>query len=645
MGTPRDEELAFRPRLGDRRVGLPMQRAPRFCRAVLIRAQLRFARAAGMLGPHRRARASADVAQPGAAARRCVVKARIVPVTARGQKAARLHLSYIERDGVEADGSSGRLYGPGDQIDRAALTDPLPGERHQFRLIISPEDPVALREFVRRLMAQVETDLGIRLRWGAVNHHDTAHPHAHVVVRGLDQAGHAVFIDPAYIAHRLRWQAQHLLTAELGPRLGHDIDRQLDREVGQERLTSLDRRLATLVGPEGLLDQRALGRAADSKQRGRLVGRLRLLETLQLVARVSTTGWRVADGWQESLRALGERDDIIKRLHRALGAEAAAPASGLHIIDDRGDHAAVEGVVRQKGLHDELKGDGYAIVETPAGRPVYVRLDLATLEAIPERAVVRITVERQSWRKPMDQVLAQVAAESGGIYDAAQHERVLRERPLNIGGQRVEPGAVVAANVRRLTRLERYRLVTPLGPGQWRIPADLLRTLQARETTHLRRLVRAVVVAPSLARQITWRGPSWLDERDLQTVAPGTALGGAIAARAAFLDRLGIAQVPADRRREALQELERLDLGNELGRRLGLTALAAPVAGMCGRVTVDAQGASGTRFACLIDEDNKQLVVVPLTPAVRALAGRAVTISRDETGRLRMHPTVRGRGA
>jgi type IV secretory pathway VirD2 relaxase len=46
-------------------------------------------------------------------------------------------------------------------------------------------------------MRQVEKDLAVRLRWGAVNHYNTDNPHVHIVVRGVDQAGHEVWIDPA----------------------------------------------------------------------------------------------------------------------------------------------------------------------------------------------------------------------------------------------------------------------------------------------------------------------------------------------------------------------------------------------------------------------------------------------------------------
>ena len=39
-------------------------------------------------------------------------------------------------------------------------------------------------------MSQVERDLGRKIEWAAVNHFDTGHPHAHIVVRGVDRDGH-----------------------------------------------------------------------------------------------------------------------------------------------------------------------------------------------------------------------------------------------------------------------------------------------------------------------------------------------------------------------------------------------------------------------------------------------------------------------
>jgi type IV secretory pathway VirD2 relaxase len=109
----------------------------------------------GSAGPQR-----AEAHRPDA--RRVVVKARVVRLTPYGAKAVALHLRYIERDGVEKDGTKGVLYGPDGPVRRKTFEEPRLGEPHQFRLIVSPEDAseLDLTAYVRRLMTQIERDLG-----------------------------------------------------------------------------------------------------------------------------------------------------------------------------------------------------------------------------------------------------------------------------------------------------------------------------------------------------------------------------------------------------------------------------------------------------------------------------------------------------
>ena len=140
---------------------------------------------------------------------------------------------------------------------------------------MSPEDAgdVDLRIFARDLMAQMEKDLDRRLLWAAVNHHNTDHPHVHIVVRGVDAEGEEFRIPPRYIKNDMRIQAQQLLTRELGPRAELEIARQRSQEIGQERLTSIDRRMAPLVSAEGHLSPRDLAKSPRD-ERSTLLARL-----------------------------------------------------------------------------------------------------------------------------------------------------------------------------------------------------------------------------------------------------------------------------------------------------------------------------------------------------------------------------------
>lgn len=109
---------------------------------------------------------------PAQRQRRVVVKARIVRHRARSG-AAGAHLRYIQRDGTTRDGERGQLYGPErDQEDGKAFVERGEGDRHSFRVIVAPEDGDCvsdLRGFTRDVMRQMETDLGTKLDWVAVD--------------------------------------------------------------------------------------------------------------------------------------------------------------------------------------------------------------------------------------------------------------------------------------------------------------------------------------------------------------------------------------------------------------------------------------------------------------------------------------------
>ena len=230
-------------------------------------------------------------------------------MNAYGKRAAALHLSYVERDGVEQDGSKGRLYSGAEVSDaQALLSAPLENEKRQFRFIVSPEDAaeVDLTAFTRRLMAQVQADLGRALVWGAVNHWNTDNPHVHVIVRGIDEAGRDVTIDGRYLAEGMRSRAQAILTNELGPRTELDVQDQLAREVRQERFTSLDRALQESQDPSGALLETSLPRQRRASA-PRFMARLGRLEQLGLVTRASAIGWSFARGGSRRCGVSGRR--------------------------------------------------------------------------------------------------------------------------------------------------------------------------------------------------------------------------------------------------------------------------------------------------------------------------------------------------
>ena len=120
----RDGDDRFRPQMGRRRPS-GHERAPTF-RVLMLRA---IQKQGGVHFGARRSqsrRGLVAVREPHGFSRRCVIKGRYVSMTRHGQKAAKLHLAYLERDGVERDGSPGRLYGPDETFTAKAFDVPIP---------------------------------------------------------------------------------------------------------------------------------------------------------------------------------------------------------------------------------------------------------------------------------------------------------------------------------------------------------------------------------------------------------------------------------------------------------------------------------------------------------------------------------------
>src|SRR3546814_1482538 len=88
-------------------------------------------------------------------------------------------------------------------------------------------------------MARVEEDLGTNLDWVAVDHHNTGHPHTHIIVRGKDERGKDLIIARDYISRGLRERACELVDLDFGPRTDNAIEQRLRAEVAQERPTSI----------------------------------------------------------------------------------------------------------------------------------------------------------------------------------------------------------------------------------------------------------------------------------------------------------------------------------------------------------------------------------------------------------------------
>src|SRR5262249_15466854 len=227
----------------------------------------------------------------------------------------------------------------------------------------SPDDTTELSDlkaFTRDLMTQAQRDLGTRLDWVAVDHWNTEHPHVHVIIRGRADNGQDLVISRDYIREGMRARAQGLVTRELGPRSEQEIRRSLEEEIEAERWTPLDQALAREAGAgSGIIDLRPERYPKGNDLQAIRIARVRQLERLGLAHQVGVGQWTLAENAEPTLRALGERSDIIKRIHRGLAEHGWERATSSFVLTSEAESSPVVGRLVARGLDDELSGTAY----------------------------------------------------------------------------------------------------------------------------------------------------------------------------------------------------------------------------------------------------------------------------------------------
>jgi type IV secretory pathway VirD2 relaxase len=380
--TVRDDEINVRP--GRIRHGNRGAKRPKSFVGQVIRAARKagytgkeFGRGGGtkgrsMFGRGRPAALSLASRSPS---RRVVVMARIVRHRGKQFRSAPLskHVAYLKREGVTRDGADARMFGATtEDADTKAFVVRCEDDRHHFRFTVSPENATEmadLRTFTRELMADAERDLDTRLDWVAVDHWNTDNPHVHVLVRGRADDGKDLVISRDYIRRGFRARAEERVTLELGPRSEQEIRLALESEVEAERWTGLDKVLRGAADDgAGVADLRPGAPDSDPELRKLMIGRAAKLERLGLAEQVAPGCWTLKSGIEGTLRDLSVRGDIIKTMHRAItgaGREPDLTGFALH-----GDQAAdpVQGRLVARGLHDELRGTAYAVIDGVDGR-------------------------------------------------------------------------------------------------------------------------------------------------------------------------------------------------------------------------------------------------------------------------------------
>ncbi|MEH3036037.1 MAG: DUF3363 domain-containing protein [Sphingomonas adhaesiva] len=567
--------------------------------------------------------------------RRVVVKVRHVRGAGRNGKGA-AHLRYIQRDGTSRDGERGRLYSAADErADGDAFLDRGKDDRHQFRFIVSPEDAadlVDLTGYTRELMVQVETDLGTKLDWVAVNHHNTGHPHVHVIVNGRDEHGRDLVVNGDYLSAGIRERASERATLELGPVTDIEQRRKLTAEIDKDRFTRIDRAMIA-EAEDRVVDLRHEPRDLHGQfDRTLRIRRLGKLGEMGLATEHAPGIWELGERLEPTLREMGERGDIVRTMQKALRAGGSERDPLTFAIHDAAPATPVIGRVLDKHLTDELGENLTLVIDGIDGRTHHVSgIEPARVEDARIGSIVEIG-PAESTVRPADRAIAGMAED--GIYRPSRHLEQAR-----FGG-RVPSGdyqGFVDAHVRRLEALRRAGIAERIDADRWRIPGDFEARAMAHDAGRGTRANIRILSTFDLERQIGSDGATWLDRRligagmsDLSQAGFGDQVREAMARRREALIERGDAARQQDGgvtyRRNLIARLQERELA-------GTGATLAARKALPFRTVTDGETVSGTftgtvqlssgKFAVV--EKSHEFTLVPWRPVINRQLGREVS--------------------
>ncbi len=323
------------------------------------------------------------------------------------------HGGYLQRDGAEREGEKGRFYDADHDVAENAperLREWAQEDRRHFRIMLAPESGArfvgeegGLKDYTRETMARMERDLGVKLDWLGIDHHNTDNPHTHVIVRGVRRDGGALVLPRAYVSHGLREAAREVATDRLGARGREDERLKLDREVSGRGFNRLDQAIERdLNGKSEILLQR-LGREREAAFANAMRARAQELARLGLAREVRRNVMRFETDWRERLEATRALD-VRRALARA------------QLYEKR--MGRVAGIVRELGPRGEHPDRALLVIETPDRGRVLFNTSMEKIVDLQAGSLVALTpdgkrgdVERLSFYSPDEQVRVRAQTE------------------------------------------------------------------------------------------------------------------------------------------------------------------------------------------------------------------------------------------
>jgi len=262
---------------------------------------------------------------------------------------------YLVREGTDVDGGRAKLYGTDLQEYKENIVS------KNFRIFLSPQsDKINLKEMAEQFVKKLERQTGYKLYWQAANHYNTAHPHAHILINGIDKNGKEVEIPRDIVKTFMREYARDICTSQIGMRTSAEIELEKEKELEARRFTKLDNTIKELGGNNGRVYSNQI-----YSDRQRILTRLETLRKLGMCI-YDNGAYRLSDQWEENLRANARYNKFLE----ARSELKYADPSRLKVYT--GEHGTITGnVTKIYRLEDDASDNHAVVIESEDGKSAY----------------------------------------------------------------------------------------------------------------------------------------------------------------------------------------------------------------------------------------------------------------------------------
>lgn len=211
---------------------------------------------------------------------------------------------YMTQKNKESVLEKPELFGSESDEYKAHMSD-----KH-FKFIISPErSDINLKVLTETLVKKINTLYGLDVYYQAAAHYDTAHPHVHLLINGVDKNERVIERFPKdFIKHTFRAMAQEVCTSLSGYRTVEEVRQSKSELYKSNRFTALDSAIQASAWKRDE-HSKAIIFPHDSLS---VKKRLEYLSALDLARHTGGGRYELARGWDESLKNMGRYNRFVE---------------------------------------------------------------------------------------------------------------------------------------------------------------------------------------------------------------------------------------------------------------------------------------------------------------------------------------------